>query len=321
MKKILITGAAGFIGFHLGSLLLKNGYKVVGIDSIEESYGKQIKKHRILNLKKNRNFKFYKSSINKIEKIKEKVDLIIHLAAEAGVRKSLLNPYFYIDQNINQTIRVFEYAKKNNIKKIFYASSSSVYGNNNLYPSHEKMKITKPLSIYGITKIASENIAYYYKQIFNINSYGLRFFTVYGPFGRPDMSIFIFFKNILLNKTIYLNNFGKNLRDYTYVEDVTDFIFKLINKSKKQKNFYDIFNIGGKKNISLLNVIKLIEKITNKKAKLKLVKKNKLDPFNSLASMNKLEKFVKFKKSTKIEKGLKITFNWIKDYLKFHKSS
>ena len=183
------------------------------------------------------------------------------------------------------------------------------------------MKITKPLSIYGITKIASENIAYYYKQIFNINSYGLRFFTVYGPFGRPDMSIFIFFKNILQNKTIYLNNFGKNLRDYTYVEDVTDFIIKLINKSKKQKNFYDIFNIGGKKNISLLNVIKLIEKITNKRAKLKLVKKNKLDPFNSLASMNKLEKFVKFKKSTKIEKGLKITFNWIKDYLKIHKSS
>ena len=209
MKKILITGAGGFICFHLGSLLLKNGYKVVGIDSIEESYGKKIKKHRILNLKKNRNFKFYKSSISKIEKIKEKVDLIIHLAAEAGVRKSLLNPYFYIDQNINQTIRVFEYAKKNNIKKIFYASSSSVYGNNNLYPSHEKMKITKPLSIYGITKIASENIAYYYKQIFNINSYGLRFFTVYGPFGRPDMSIFIFFKNILQNKTIYLNNFGK----------------------------------------------------------------------------------------------------------------
>tara|TARA_B100001057_G_scaffold350919_1_gene352428 strand:+ start:1548 stop:2504 length:957 start_codon:yes stop_codon:yes gene_type:complete len=316
MKKILITGAAGFIGFHLANLLLKNGYKVVGIDSIEESYGKKIKKHRISNLKKNRNFKFYKSSINKIEKIKEKIDLIIHLAAEAGVRKSLLNPYFYIDQNINQTIRVFEYAKKNNIKKVFYASSSSVYGNNNLYPSHEKMKITKPLSIYGITKIASENIAYYYKQIFNINSYGLRFFTVYGPFGRPDMSIFIFFKNILQNKTIYLNNFGKNLRDYTYVEDVTDFIFKLINKSKKQKNFYDIFNIGGKKNISLLNVIKLIEKITNKKAKLKLVKKNKLDPFNSLASMNKLEKFVKFKKSTKIEKGLKITFNWIRDYLK-----
>ena len=321
MKKILITGAAGFIGFHLTNLLIRNGYKVVGIDSIEESYGREIKNYRILNLKKNKNFKFYKSSINKIEKIKEKIDLIIHLAAEAGVRKSLLNPYFYIDQNINQTIRVFEYAKNNNIKKIFYASSSSVYGNNNLYPSHEKMSITKPLSIYGITKIASENIGYYYKQIFNINSYGLRFFTVYGPFGRPDMSIFIFFKNILQNKTIYLNNFGKNLRDYTYVEDVTDFILKLINKSKKQKNFYDIFNIGGKKNISLLKVIKLIEKITNKKAKLKLVKKNKLDPYNSLASMNKLEKFVKFKKSTKFEKGLKITFNWIKDYLKTNKSS
>ena len=316
MKKILITGAAGFIGFHLSNLLLKKGFNIVGIDSIEESYGKTIKKQRILSLNKNKNFKFYKSSINQIDKIKSKIDLIIHLAAEAGVRKSLLNPYYYIDQNINQTIRVFEYARKNKINKVFYASSSSVYGNNNIYPSNEKMSITKPLSIYGVTKIASENIAYYYKQIFNINSYGLRFFTVYGPFGRPDMSIFIFFKNILQNKTIYLNNYGKNLRDYTYVEDVTDFILKLINKSKKQKNFYDIFNIGGKKNISLLKVIKLIEKITNKKAKLKLVKKNKLDPFNSLASMKKLEKFVKFKKSTKIEDGLKITFNWIKKYLK-----
>ncbi|MDC1177942.1 NAD-dependent epimerase/dehydratase family protein [Candidatus Pelagibacter sp.] len=316
MKKILITGAAGFIGFHLSNLLLKKGFNIVGIDSIEESYGKAIKKQRIFSLNKNKNFKFYKSSINQIDKIKGKIDLIIHLAAEAGVRKSLLNPYFYIDQNINQTIRVFEYARKNKINKVFYASSSSVYGNNNIYPSNEKMSITKPLSIYGITKIASENIAYYYKEIFNINSYGLRFFTVYGPFGRPDMSIFIFFKNILQNKLITLNNYGKNLRDYTYVDDVTMFIEKLIKKSINQKKFFNIFNIGGKRNISLLNVIKLIEKITDKKAKLKLVEKNKLDPFNSLASMKKLEKFVNFKKSTKIEDGLKITFSWIKTYLK-----
>lgn len=316
MKKILITGAAGFIGFHLTKLLLKNRYHVIGIDSIEKSYGRKIKNYRILNLKKENNFKFYKLSISKIDKIREKIDLIIHLAAEAGVRKSLLNPYFYIDQNINQTIRVFEYAKKRNIKKIFYASSSSVYGNNNIYPSNEKMNITKPLSIYGITKIASENIAYYYNEIFKINSYGLRFFTVYGPFGRPDMSIFIFFKNILENKKITLNNYGKNLRDYTYIDDVTHFILKLISKSKKQKKFFNIFNIGGKRNISLLKVIKLIEKISKKKAKLKLVEKNKLDPFNSLASMKKLEKFVKFKKSTKIEDGLNTTFHWIKKYLK-----
>jgi len=206
--------------------------------------------------------------------------------------------------------------RKNNIKKIFYASSSSVYGDNNVYPSHEKMIIAKPLSIYGITKIASENIAYYYNKIFNINSYGLRFFTVYGPFGRPDMSIFIFFKNILQNKKIILNNYGKNLRDYTYIDDVTHFILKLILKSNNQKKFYDIFNIGGKRNISLIKVVRLIEKISNKKAKLKLAKKNKLDPFNSLASMKKLEKFVNFKKSTKIENGLKFTFNWIKEYLK-----
>lgn len=315
MKKILITGSAGFIGFHLSKYLMELGYKIVGIDSIEKSYGKKIKFDRLKILKKKKNFKFYKKSIENIDNIKEKFDLIIHLAAEAGVRKSLEDPYFYIDQNINKTIKIFEYARKNKIKKIIYASSSSVYGNNNKYPSVEKVNISKPLSIYGLTKIACENIAYYYHQIFGISSIGLRFFTVYGPYGRPDMSIFIFFKALLKNKIITLNNYGKNLRDYTYVSDIIFFVYKLMIKIKYKKKFCEIFNIGGQKNISLNKVIEIMEKITNKKAKIRRIKKNKLDPINSLASTSKIEKFTKFKKNTDIHLGLLETYKWIKNYL------
>lgn len=317
MQKILITGSAGFIGFHLSLSLLKLGHQIIGVDSIETSYGKKIKMDRLKILKKNKKFFFYKKNLTNINSIqsKGKIDLIIHLAAEAGVRKSLENPYFYIDQNINNTIKIFEYAKNKKISKIIYASSSSVYGDNKKYPSIEKDGISKPLSIYGITKIANENIAYYYKKIFNINSVGLRFFTVYGPYGRPDMSIYIFFKSLLKDKKIILNNYGKNLRDYTYVDDIITFINRIINKINYQKNFFQIFNIGGQKNISLIKVIKIMEILTKKKARLVKVKKNKLDPENSLASMKKLEKFVKFKQSTSIQTGLGETYNWIKNYL------
>jgi UDP-glucuronate 4-epimerase len=315
MKKILITGSAGFIGFHLSLKLIESGYIVIGIDSIEKSYGKKIKLDRLKILKKKKNFKFYKINIKNIDSVKENVDLIIHLAAEAGVRRSLIDPYFYIQQNINCTIKVFEFAKKRKIKKIIYASSSSVYGNNKEYPSNEMMNVMKPLSIYGVTKIANENIAYYYNEIFKINSIGLRFFTVYGPYGRPDMSIFIFFKCLLKNKKIILFNHGKNLRDYTYIEDITLFINKLLSNIKNKKRFFEIFNIGGQKNITLNKVVKIMEKITCKKTSIKRIKKNKLDPENSLASMKKLEKYVNFKKNTPIDLGLQKTYEWIKNYL------
>jgi len=316
MKKILITGAAGFIGFHLSKLLLNKGYHIIGIDSYEKSYGKKIKKERVALLNKFKNYYFKRLDINKIDKIKTKIDLIIHLAAEAGVRKSLKDPYHYVNQNINKTIKVFEFAKKNKIQKIIYASSSSVYGNNKKYPSSEHDIINKPLSIYGITKITTENIAYYYNQIFKINSIGLRFFTVYGPMGRPDMSIFIFFKSILKNKLIKLNNYGENLRDYTFVEDITKYILKIIQKIKTKNTFFDVFNIGGQKNIKLKKVIKKIERLANKKAKIKLMPKNQLDPENSLATMSKLNKFVSKEKMTTIDSGLEKTYNWINNYIK-----
>ena len=233
------------------------------------------------------------------------------MAAQAGVRNSLEKPKFYIRENIEKTISVFEFAKKRNIKKIFYASSSSVYGNSNIYPSHEKINVNKPLSIYGLTKICNEHIAYYYNQIENINSIGFRFFTVYGPYGRPDMSVNIFFKSIINNKKIKLFNNGNNFRDYTFIEDIVNSIY--LCTLKKNKRFYQILNIGGKKTIKIIKLVRLIEKITNKKAKIIYKPKNKLDPKKSLANNKSIENYIKFNSNTSIKEGLYKTYMWIKN--------
>jgi UDP-glucuronate 4-epimerase len=311
-KKILITGPAGFIGFHLASKYLERNYTVIGLDNFCKTYNPKLKKIRISILKKNKNFIFYKADLDKINIIKEKnIDFIIHLAAQAGVRNSLEKPKFYIRENIEKTISVFEFAKKRNIKKIFYASSSSVYGNSNIYPSHEKINVNKPLSIYGLTKICNEHIAYYYNQIENINSIGFRFFTVYGPYGRPDMSVNIFFKSIINNKKIKLFNNGNNFRDYTFIEDIVNSIY--LCTIKKNKKFYQIFNIGGKKTIKIIKLVRLIEKITNKKAKIIYKPKNKLDPKKSLANNKSIENYIKFNSNTSIKEGLYKTYMWIKN--------
>ena len=310
-KNILITGSAGFIGFHLSLKYLKKNYTVVGIDNFCKTYNPKLKKLRIAILKKNKNFIFYNTDIEKINKIKEKnIDFIIHLAAQAGVRSSVENPKFYIRENIEKTISVFEFAKKRGIKKIFYASSSSVYGESNIFPSHENININKPLSIYGITKACNEDIAYYYNTIEKISSMGFRFFTVYGPYGRPDMSINIFFKAIMSGQTVKLLNNGNNFRDYTYVDDIVNQIYLCTKISKKK--FCKIFNIGGEKTIKIIKLIKLIEKITNKKSKIKFLPKNYLDPIKSFADNSKIEKFTNYKINTSIIDGLNKTYLWLK---------
>ena len=195
------------------------------------------------------------------------------MAGEAGVRGSILRPNFYIQENLENTVNVFEYAKKNKIKNVFYASSSSVYGNCNTYPSKENLVINKPLSVYGLSKSACELLAYYYKEIFGINSIGLRFFTVYGPLGRPDMSMNIFINNILKNKTVTLFNNGKNFRDYTYVEDIVKYIDACFDKVKNKKNYFKVFNIGGENTIRIDKLLHMIERKLGKKAKIKLEKK------------------------------------------------
>ena len=310
---ILITGAAGFIGFHLSNLFLNKNHKVIGIDNLCKSYGVKYKRERLKILKKNKNFKFYKIDISNINKIKEKkIDYIVHLAAQAGVRLSQEKPELFINDNILGTVKIFEFARKNKIKKIFYASSSSVYGNSNIFPSSEKININKPLSIYGITKSTNEDLAYYYNFVDDISSIGFRFFTVYGPYGRPDMSIGIFFKALLNKQKIYLFNKGNNYRDFTYVDDIVNQIYACFLKTKNKKKFLKVFNIGGENTILMKNLLKLIQKITNKNTKIIYSKKNKLDPIKSLANNNAIKNFTGYSKKTKINEGLLKVYNNIK---------
>ena len=304
-NKILITGVCGFIGFHLTNLFIDNGDHVTGIDNLRKTYDPIYKKKRLSLLKKRKNFIFCKTDLTKLSKFKNQYfDLIIHLAGEAGVRDSIKRPNYYIQENLQNTVNIFEYAKNNKIKNIFYASSSSVYGNCNTYPSKENLVINKPLSVYGLSKSACELLAYYYSNIFGINSIGLRFFTVYGPIGRPDMSMNIFINNILNNRKITLYNYGKNHRDYTYVDDITNYIYSCFKAIKNKKKYFQIFNIGGENSIRIDKLLTMIEKILKKKTKIIYEIKNKLDPVRSLADNKKIKMFTGKKFHTPLTVGV-----------------
>ena len=316
-KIILITGVSGFIGFHLAKSLLKKKFKIIGIDNYSKSYETNIKKIRTLKLKENKNFLFYKKDLKNINSFlkNKQIDTIFHLAAEAGVRRSIEKPLEYIEENISNTIRIFEFAKKNKIKKIYYASSSSIYGDKGIYPTSEKIQTDQPISIYGVTKISTENIAHYYFKIFKINSVGFRFFTVFGPYGRPDMSIFIFIKSILKKKTINLINKGKNFRDFTYIDNVVSYMIAVFNKTKNNKIFFHIFNIGGEKTISINLLVKKLETFIGLKAKKRNTPKINLDPDFSLANSKKIKKFTNKSFKHNLDDGLKETIKWMKTYI------
>ena len=312
---ILITGAAGFIGFHLSNLFLNNNHKVIGIDNLCKSYGVKFKKERLKILKKSNNFKFYKIDIKNINKIKEKkIDYIIHLAAQAGVRLSQEKPELFLNDNILGTLKIFEFAKKNKITKIFYASSSSVYGNSNIFPSSEKININKPLSIYGITKSTNEDLAYYYNFVYGISSIGFRFFTVYGPYGRPDMALFKFTKNILENKKIELFNNGNHSRDFTYIADIVSGISSVIKKPKKTKIPFNIFNIGRGDTQKLKYYLSNIEKKLNKKAKIKKIPLQLGDIKKTHSDISSLKKFSNYRPNIDIEKGISEFIDWYLTY-------
>ena len=275
-KKILITGVSGFIGFHLAKSLLNKKYKIFGVDNFSKSYETNIKKIRTLELKKYKNFTFYKNDLKNIDTIlnKKRIDIIFHLAAEAGVRRSIKKPLEYVEENISNTIRVFEFAKKNKINKIYYASSSSIYGDKGIYPTKEIVQTDQPISIYGVTKICTENIAHYYFKIFKINSVGFRFFTVFGPYGRPDMSIFIFIKSIITKKTINLINKGKNFRDFTYIDNVISYMLAVLGKTKN-KNFFSYIQYWWRKNYYYKYISQKIRVLYRNKSKKKKFTKSK----------------------------------------------
>jgi|TARA_B110000503_G_C7100579_1_gene393594 UDP-glucuronate 4-epimerase len=318
----LITGCAGFIGFHLSLQLLKKNKKIIGIDNLNNYYDQKLKRDRLKILKSYKHFFFYKESIQskKIKKIfsKYKIDNVINLAAQAGVRYSISNPDIYLKSNLIGFCNLIELSKEFNVKHFIYASTSSVYGENKKNKFSEKDTIEKPLQFYAATKSANELIAYSYSNIFKLRTTGLRFFTVYGPWGRPDMSLFKFVKNGLMNKKVEIYNHGKHLRDFTYVDDIVFYVNKILqSKLDEEKRIpHDVYNIGGGSPIKLMSFVKIIEKKLKITLKKKYLNLQKGDIVRTNANNHKLIKKFKIKKFTKIERGVSNFISWYKKYYK-----
>ena len=315
--RYLITGAAGFIGFHLTKKLIEKKIFVIGIDNLNDYYDKSLKINRLKILKKSKYFKFIKLDISDFKNLnfvfkKNKINKVINLAAYAGVNYSLKHPEKYIFTNEIGFFNILELVKKYKVKKLFFASSSSVYGLNNL-PFKETQNTDAPISLYAATKKNNEVLAYYYSKQFNINIIGIRFFTVYGPYGRPDLSIFKFCKQILTNKKLKLFNKGNNYRDFTYIDDLIDNLLKLID-IKNKKNFFKILNISSGKKIKIFDLVKLLEKKLQKKAKIILEKKLSTDITASLSYSSELRKIIKVRKPTTFNFGISKFISWYKNY-------
>ena len=322
MKKILITGVAGFIGYHLAEKLLNNNYLITGIDNLNDYYDTTLKVARLDNLKKLSNFKFQKIDFTNDNELKSlfndnKFDQVVHLGAQAGVRYSITNPQFYIDTNITGFLNILENCKKHNIKNIIYASSSSIYGINQQQPFSEKDNTEKQISMYGVTKKTNELMAHTYSTLYGLRTIGLRFFTVYGPWGRPDMALYIFTKSIIENKDINLFNKGDHKRSFTYISDIIEPISKLIKINEQNSNIlknHEILNIGGAKPVELLRFVDIIENCLNKKAKIVLKPMQQGDVKETNANIIKLEEITGYKPQTNIEEGIKMFIDWYKGY-------
>ena len=320
---ILVTGAAGFIGFHLIKKILNKNKKVFGIDNINNYYDTNLKKDRINNLKKNKKFYFYKVDLSNYEKLndiikKNKINIIIHLAAQAGVRYSIKNPRTYFKSNLEGFFNILEISRDNKIKHLIYASTSSVYGDSKKFPLNENDRTDEPLSFYAATKKSNEVMAHSYSYIYKLPCTGVRFFTVYGPFGRPDMALFKFTKNIINNHPIELYNSGNHLRDFTYVDDIVDGIYSLINKQSKKTIPYQIFNIGNGTPKKLLDYLKYIEKNLKKISKTKKLPLQVGDIVKTHSNINKLKKYTGYKPKTNIKIGIQKFIEWYKDYYRIN---
>ncbi len=315
--KILITGAAGFIGYNFCDYLLnKTSYKIYGIDNFDNYYNVQIKKDRLKNLKKYKNFKFKKVDIRNNLALqfifkKNKFDFVFNLAAQAGVRYSIKNPRKYIDSNITGFFNIIENSKKYNVKRLFYASSSSVYGENKIFPLNESETIN-PKNIYGLSKKINEEISSIFNKYYKLNVTGLRFFTVYGEWGRPDMMMMKFIDCHFKKKTFELYNYGNHFRDFTYIGDVTKIMFKLLKKNKKLKS-NDVLNICSNKPISLKNIIDIM-KTNNIKPKINKVSLQQADIIKTHGNNKKLINLIGKLNFNSISQSISKTILWYKKY-------
>ncbi len=320
----LVTGCAGFIGMHLTLSLLKKNKSVIGIDNLNNYYDVNLKKKRLSNLKKFKKFNFKKVDIKNLNSLKKivkdyKIDYIINLAAQAGVRYSISNPETYFENNIRGFFNILEIAKNKRVKHLVYASSSSVYGASQKKIFKESDNVDQPISFYASSKRSNELMAHSYSYIYNIPVTGIRYFSVYGPWGRPDMSLFIFTKKILSGKNIDVFNKGKMKRDFTFIDDAVDATYKIIHKIPKIRRpnkicKFKIFNVGGGNTISLINYIKLIEINLGIKAKKNLKGMQLGDVKATLSNNNNLKSSVKFNPKTNIKVGIRKFIDWYKRF-------
>lgn len=333
--KLLVTGAAGFIGFHLSKALTENNIEVVGLDNVNDYYDTQLKKDRLNILNEKNNFTFYKNDLKDktdVDNIfeKEQPTHVVHLAAQAGVRYSIENPYAYVDSNLIGFMNILEGCRNYPVKHLLYASSSSVYGGNKVAPFSTNHNVDHPVSLYAATKKSNELMAHTYSHLYNIPTTGLRFFTVYGPFGRPDMAYFSFTNRILKGEAIDVYNHGNMERDFTYIDDIVSGIEKLIDKAPQpnaewdeekddiSESFapYKIYNIGNNSPIKLMRFINALESALGQEAKKNYMEMQPGDVKRTYADMSDLEQDINFKPSTSIEEGLDKFVAWYREYYK-----
>lgn len=331
--KILITGAAGFIGYHLSKRLLDASNQIIGIDNLNNYYDSSLKQSRLEILGKYNNFNFHKVDLkNKIavDNIFETYQPthVINLAAQAGVRYSIENPYAYVDSNLIGFMNILEGCRNYPVEHLLYASSSSVYGGNKVAPFSTNHNVDHPVSLYAATKKSNELMAHTYSHLYGIPTTGLRFFTVYGPYGRPDMAYFSFTKDILSGKPIKIFNYGKMERDFTYIDDIVEGIVKLIYKSPTANKEWDeskddlstsfapykIYNIGNNNPVQLMRFINALESALGKEAEKIFMDMQPGDVLRTYADVSDLERDINFKPSTSIEDGLQKFVEWYEDY-------
>jgi len=336
--KILLTGASGFIGHHLSEKLLKMSdcETLIGIDNLNDYYDLKLKKNRIDNLKNSKGFKKFKfielDISNKVELDKvfvlEKPDVVINLAAQAGVRFSIENPYAYLDSNLTGFLNILEACRNYPVKHLLYASSSSVYGGNKVAPFSTNHNVDHPVSFYAATKKSNELMAHTYSHLYGIPTTGLRFFTVYGPWGRPDMAYFSFTKDIIEGNPIKVFNHGKMERDFTYIDDIVEGIVKLIPRAPEPNPEWDestdelgasfapyrVYNIGNNQPVQLMKFINVLEEKIGKEANKQYMEMQPGDVLRTYADVSELERDIDFKPSTSIEEGLGKFVDWYKEY-------
>jgi UDP-glucuronate 4-epimerase len=331
--KVLVTGAAGFIGFHLTKRLLEKGIEVVGLDNLNEYYDVLLKKDRLIQLKNYPNFKFFELDLadrSGIENlfVSQQFEIVVNLAAQAGVRYSLKNPHAYVDSNLVGFVNILEGCRHNQVKHLVYASSSSVYGANTKMPFSVHHNVDHPVSLYAATKKANELMAHTYSHLYGLPTTGLRFFTVYGSWYRPDMALFLFTKAILDGKPIDVFNHGKMQRDFTYIDDIVEGVVRVMEKIPESnatwnserpdpgtsKAPYRLYNIGNNSPVELMHLIGVLEDCLGQKAEKNILPMQLGDVVATYADVDDLTAAVGFKPSTPIETGVAKFVDWYREY-------